>query len=244
MKCGSLVFDEMTREQASQILGISPSASADTVRSAYKELVQVWHPDRFATGPESLKQRAHNQIVLLNEAYQCLNLRTTGISEESAQGKSSSPGQSGRNSRSEDPKKNSYDADFLRLRARAEQGDANAQFDLGNAYAKGNGVPKDAVKAVFWFRKAAEHGIPEAQFNMGVAYAHGNGVTRDAAQAVSFFRKAAEQGFEHAQYNLGVIYIEGEGVSKDATPKRYPTCQTITEHHATPALVLSVFRFS
>jgi len=107
MKCGSLVFDEMTREQAAQILGVPLSASADAVRSAYKELVQVWHPDRFATGPESLKQRAHSQMVLLNEAYQCLNLRTTGVKEESAQGEASSPGQSDQNSRSEETK-NSY----------------------------------------------------------------------------------------------------------------------------------------
>ena len=43
-------------------------------------------------------------------------------------------------------------------RKAAEQGDADAQFNLGVMYAKGVGVPKDASQAVTWFRKAAEQG--------------------------------------------------------------------------------------
>ena len=38
----------------------------------------------------------------------------------------------------------------------AEQGDAEAQRELGNCYDKGYGVPKDEKKAAYWYNKAAE----------------------------------------------------------------------------------------
>ena len=46
----------------------------------------------------------------------------------------------------------------------AEQGLASAQFNLGRMYNIGDGVPKDAVEAVKWFRKSAEQGEAVAQY--------------------------------------------------------------------------------
>ena len=45
----------------------------------------------------------------------------------------------------------------------AEQGYANAQFNLGNAYFKGEGVTKDYKEAVKWWTKAAEQGDADAK---------------------------------------------------------------------------------
>jgi len=96
-------------------------------------------------------------------------------------------------------------------------GNAQAQFNLGVMYGIGLGVvPKDAVQAVNWFRKAAEQGDAASQSQLGFIYANGEGVPKDAVQAVNWFRKAAEQGDAEAQYNLGRKYANGEGVSKDA----------------------------
>ena len=69
-------------------------------------------------------------------------------------------------------------------RSLAEQGDAEAQFHLGVSYATGEGVPKDAVKAVEWMRKAAEQGYAEAQFNLGLMNKKGNGVPKEAEKAM------------------------------------------------------------
>jgi len=44
------------------------------------------------------------------------------------------------------------------VRKAAEQGDAPAQCNLGDAYYFGNGVAKDQVEGVKWYRKAAEQG--------------------------------------------------------------------------------------
>jgi TPR repeat protein len=101
------------------------------------------------------------------------------------------------------------------LRSRAEQGDARAQYNLGNMYADGDGVPEDDVEAVRWFRLAADQGLAEAQYNLGFLYATGEGVPEDDVEAVRWYRLAADQGLAEAQYNLGVLYGAGTGVTED-----------------------------
>ena len=108
-----------------------------------------------------------------------------------------------------------YATALREFRPLAEQGDAEAQFNLGVMYADGEGVPEDDVQAAFWFRKAAEQGVAAAQFNLGVMYAKGEGVPEDDVQAAFWFRKAAGQGDAEAQYNLGVMYDNGRGVPED-----------------------------
>ena len=53
-------------------------------------------------------------------------------------------------------------------RLSAEQGDAKAQFNLGNRYYNGQGVPQDYKEAVKWYRLSAEQGVAQAQYNLGV----------------------------------------------------------------------------
>jgi TPR repeat protein len=102
------------------------------------------------------------------------------------------------------------------LRVEAGKGDAKAQFNLGDCYRTGEGVTKDMVEAVKWYRKAAEQGHAEGQCALGACYDHGVSVARDPVEAVKWYRKAAEQGLAKAQCNLGVCYYTGEGVAKDA----------------------------
>jgi TPR repeat protein len=49
----------------------------------------------------------------------------------------------------------------------AEQGDAQAQYNLGIMYDNGQDVPQDYTAAASWYRKAAEQGHAQAQFNLG-----------------------------------------------------------------------------
>jgi len=92
---------------------------------------------------------------------------------------------------------------------RAQQGDAEAQSNLGVVYHNGEGVPQDDVEAVKWFRKAAEQGLADAQFNLGLMYYSGKGVPKDDTEAAKWWRKAAEQGHATAQFNLGQSYDRG-----------------------------------
>ena len=100
-------------------------------------------------------------------------------------------------------------------RKSAEQGNADAQYNLGVCYKHGIGVPKDDAEAVKWYLKSAEQGDAKAQYNLGDCYHKGNGVPKDDVEAVKWYRKSAEQGNADAQYYLGVCYEYGYGVPKD-----------------------------
>jgi len=100
-------------------------------------------------------------------------------------------------------------------RVRAEQGEENAQYDLGRLYYQGKGVTQDYSQALSWYRKAAEQGNAKAQYGVGYMYYSGLGETQDYAQAFTWYRKAAEQGNAKAQYDLAFMYHEGKGVSRD-----------------------------
>ena len=58
----------------------------------------------------------------------------------------------------------------------AEQGIAEAQYNLGLIYSKGQGVAPDYKEAVKWYRLAAEQGFAESQTNLGLMYGKGQGV--------------------------------------------------------------------
>ena len=105
--------------------------------------------------------------------------------------------------------------DFRETLQAAEQGNAEAQFNLGNMYREGRGVRQDDAEAVRWYRQAAEQGDAQAQTNLGLMYANGLGVRQDDAEAFGWFRQAADQGFAIAQTNLGVMYDDGRGVRQD-----------------------------
>ena len=101
------------------------------------------------------------------------------------------------------------------VRSRAAAGDVRAEFDLGTAYALGNGVPRNQVEAAKWYRLAAEGGLPDAQFNLGVMYAGGIGVPQDSSRAACWYLRAAEQGVPEAQFNIGTMYAEGDSIPRD-----------------------------
>ena len=105
-----------------------------------------------------------------------------------------------------------YQTAVQEWRPLAEQGNSDAQINLGLMYYKGIGVPQDYAEALKWYRLAAEEGVAVAQKNLGYLYDRGIGVPHDYAEALKWYRLAAEQGDSDAQINLGVMYYNGNGV--------------------------------
>ncbi len=99
----------------------------------------------------------------------------------------------------------------------AEQGDADAQFNMGVVYLQGLGVTQDYQAAFNWFKKSTEQKHALAQFSLGVMYLQGLGVTQDYKVAFNWFKKAAEQGGSEAQAVLSSMYEEGIGIPQDYT---------------------------
>ena len=98
----------------------------------------------------------------------------------------------------------------------AEQGNAKAQYAMGQLYLQGAGVPRDLASASEWFRKAAEQGYALAQRRLGDRYDFGQGVPRDVHEAMKWYRKAADQDDAQAQIAIAIIYSSGSEVPRDA----------------------------
>ena len=86
-------------------------------------------------------------------------------------------------------------------RQAAEQGEAEAQYNLGLMYANGRGVPENDAEVVKWFRIAAEQGFAPAQNDLGLMYANGTGGPQDDVLAYAWLNLAVEQGNELASGN-------------------------------------------
>jgi hypothetical protein len=105
-----------------------------------------------------------------------------------------------------------FDEEVRTVRLKAEQGDVDAQFNLGLLYYQGRVVTQGDREAMRWFRAAAEQGHGTALNNLGYMYQEGRGALQDEREAVKWYRLAAEQGNVDGQYNLGLSYQEGRGV--------------------------------
>ncbi len=107
-------------------------------------------------------------------------------------------------------------SDFPATKARAEAGDAEAQYKIGSMYEYGTSVAQNYQEAVKWYRLAAEQGNAISQTNLGRMYERGVGVAKNYQEAVKWYRLAAEQGDAISQINLGRMYANGEGVAENA----------------------------
>lgn len=95
--------------------------------------------------------------------------------------------------------------------AQADKGDPDAQFNLGQAYKWGKGVPQDLTRAEVLFAKAAQRGHTGAADNYGLLlFQRGQ-----HAQAIPYIQAAADRGEKRALYLLGIAHFNGENVPKD-----------------------------
>jgi TPR repeat protein len=94
----------------------------------------------------------------------------------------------------------------------ADKGDPDAQFNLGQAYKLGRGVPAaDLKRAEDLYARAAAQGHEEARANLGIILFQ-NG---DRARGMPYIVKAAEAGDARAQYIYGTALFNGDLVQKD-----------------------------
>ncbi len=134
--------------------------------------------------------------------------------------------------------------ELMGLMTEANNGDAEAQYNLAIKYVYGNGILHSQNEAAKWFKLAArqgfdakgniyelakknvpkaltilksdaEKGILEAQYALSVMYGNGEGVPQDIKQSIKWSQLAAERGYAVAQINLGVMYSTGQGVPED-----------------------------
>ncbi|AMO73294.1 SPOR domain-containing protein [Sphingorhabdus sp. M41] len=96
-------------------------------------------------------------------------------------------------------------------RGPAAKGDADAQFNLGQAYKLGRGVLQDLGEAEKWYKKAADQGHMQASDNYGLVLFQAN----RRSEALPYLQASVERGEPRAQYVLGTGHFNGDFVEKD-----------------------------
>ena len=104
------------------------------------------------------------------------------------------------------------------LKKAAEQGDAEAQYELGVRYAFGRGgIRSDDEKMAEWFKKAldqwtelAEQGDAKALFKLGMCYGvNGRAAKENWHKSYQLYMKSAELGYPWAQSYLAWCHADG-----------------------------------
>lgn len=78
--------------QALERLGISSPTSDEDIRSAFKDFVRVWHPDRFVQDVK-LRSRAEQEMKKINVAYDHLKSHVVAVREPDADSPVDPPGE-------------------------------------------------------------------------------------------------------------------------------------------------------
>ncbi len=85
------------------------------------------------------------------------------------------------------------------MRPLAENGDADAQYNIGWMYLNGYGLRINDSLALTWWKKASEQGHSDASFSIGMLYSLGEGeVPKDSDKAIDYYLIAADDGHEDA----------------------------------------------
>jgi uncharacterized protein len=93
----------------------------------------------------------------------------------------------------------------------AAAGDSDAQFNLGQAYRLGRGVPLDLGAAQMWFQRAANSGHLDAETTLGLLLFENGSHT----EGLKWLRRAADQGEPRALLVYGTALYNGDGVPQD-----------------------------
>ena len=93
----------------------------------------------------------------------------------------------------------------------ADKGDPDAEFNLGQAYRLGRGVPINLAAAKTWFERAAKQGHLDAETTLGLLLFQ-NG---DQPEGLKWLKKAADQGEPRALLVYGTALVNGDSVTQD-----------------------------
>ena len=117
-------------------------------------------------------------------------------------------------------------ATALRLwRPLADQGNADAQYNIGAVYDKALGVTRDSQEAVKWWRLAAAQGNQLAQYNLAVAYAQGRGTAQDFERSYMWFKIAAAHGLTAAEEKRVIILKRLTGPQYNSAQEMARRCE-------------------
>ena len=113
--------------------------------------------------------------------------------------------------------KRSFDA-FQDLQELAPQGDAVAQYTLGDMYRWGDIGSANFEKALYWYNRAAKQGNVDAMLGLAGMYGHGQGVPQDKAAAYRWLVLASSQHLDEKA--AAIVASARDDLGKHLTPEQ------------------------
>ena len=122
---------------------------------------------------------------------------------------------------------------FMWYKRAADQGLAEAQFNVAIAFKDGKGTPVHKLQAFRYFRLAALQGHDRAQNNLGAMYVKGDPIPRDLLKAYVLFSLAAATDLNMAERNRNEIAKEldisqqnrGDELAAQCLATKYANCK-------------------
>lgn len=114
----------------------------------------------------------------------------------------------------------------------ATQGNAWGMYQLGQAYAKGDGVTQDDATAQDWYKQSALHEYTAAYLALGSLNIDGIAFPPNYAEAFDWYLKAAQQGDAMAQFLVGKLYYQGKGVARNVDEAEAWLIKSAAQDHA------------
>jgi hypothetical protein len=204
-------------------LDLKPGADMATVRDSYRQLVKVWHPDRFAHDPK-LQLAANDKLKRINHAYESVvAFIEAGVSTDSEEQEPVLPRNAHKTPSPQELYQLGIDRYYRRdyknaldffLRA-AEMRYASAQYAVGfilyqhttrNLLTLYKQHTNDNA-AFEWFTKAAEQGHVKAQYMLGLFHLYAHCTPYNGREANRWLQRAASQGYAQAQERLSRMNI-------------------------------------
>ncbi len=205
-------------------LDLEAGADLVAVRQSYRQLVKVWHPDRFGHD-QKLQAVANDKLKKINFAFESLVafFESGGKAETSPPPKAESSPKTSRSPSAEEIYRIGIDRYYARdyhsaahfFGQAAELGDAKAQYAIGfmlyqhttrNVFTLRK-QSKNEHEALIWWHKAAEQGNSNAQYMLGICYQYANSTPYDGTEARKWFERAASSGHHLAKDRLKQIAI-------------------------------------
>lgn len=123
-------------------------------------------------------------------------------------------------------------------------GNVDAQRNLGLLYANGHGVPKDINRAFRYFSSAYEQGDIEAEKHLSKCYFDGHGTPIDEIKGLELLVDSAENGFHVAQYHLGTRHLKGRQIPLNYQASFYWTSRAAVQGDEPALYNLAVHYFN
>lgn len=102
----------------------------------------------------------------------------------------------------------------------AEDGNANAQNNLGAMYENGQGVAADMKEAARWYRRAAEQAHTDGQMNLGRLYTTGQGIPEDLVRAHMWLTIATDRSMGGMLWGAADALAARTAVAARLTPEQ------------------------